>query len=189
MELCDKCTVHGAVLNTRVSCSHSIQPLCCHMLCFIVQDCAASTFRRYWVLRQQAVPIGPIPALDAACSTTLPSLLGSLAAQYHAAQLTKHPELLAVGVQQAASASGSRSHPGAHPEHYGYHPTAPPDPTPVLAWSLQGGADMSRVALVLQASYDALVWVKEHAARFPVLAAGTGSHGSNSASSRAPAGV
>jgi hypothetical protein len=157
--------------------SHTgVVPPCCSnsLLCFQMQGCPHETFTQYWHLRQQGVPIGPIPPLDAACTSTLHPLLGPLSTQYQAAQLAVHPELLAIGVMQEAAGSSSRS----GSQHYGYHPTEPPDPSPVVAWAVGtahattgGRADAgSRVAQVIRVSYEALAWVKGHAVRFPVLA-------------------
>lgn len=139
------------------------------VLCLHLQGCPHETFKQYWALRQQAVPLGPIPTLDTACTYTLHSLLGPLSAQYRATQLVTHPELLAVGLMQAAAPSSSRT----GSQHYGYHPTEPPNPSPVVAWAVSaGGTDIAgfRVAEVMQSSLDALDWLKGHAVRFPLLA-------------------
>jgi hypothetical protein len=132
-----------------------------------MQGCPQKAFRQYWTLRQQGVPLGPILALDSACTSTLHAILGPLAAQYQAAQLTTHPELLAIGRNQVAAASSSRS----GSRHYAYHPTEPPDPSPVAAWVLPvGDTDTgSRVARALQVSGEALAWLKGQVVRFPVV--------------------
>lgn len=68
-------------------------------------------------------------------------------------------------------------------QQYGYTPTEPPDPSPIVAWKLPIGAagvgggavgNGSAVAQVVQASYEALDWVKQHARQFPLLAKASG---------------
>lgn len=141
-------------------------------------DCPVAVFKAYLSLRQQAVPLGPLPALDEACKAQLTYMLGPLASRYTSARLRAHPELLAIGWM----AMNGTQHKVIQQYGYGYTPTEPPDPSPTVAWKLPtggaggGGAvgNGSAVAQVVQASYEALDWVKQHARQFPLLAKASG---------------
>jgi hypothetical protein len=137
-------------------------------------------FQSYWALRQQAVPIGTIPQLDNTCSGILTSRLGRLAPQYRAAQLDIHPELLAMGgLLEQGHANKQRD----KQRHYGYHPTEPPDSTPVVAWSVpptdaaavnaaaaaEEEQSVSSVGQLIAASHSALAWLQQHLQEFPLL--------------------
>lgn len=144
-------------------------------------ECPAAAFQTYQRLRQQAVPIGPIAALDTACKTLLTYWLGPLAARYTSARLRGHPQLLGIAtqlqknVQQPVIAG------------YGYVPTQPPDSTPVLAWQVPAasaaaaaargdGMAASPVMASIQAGYDALEWVKQRDWMFPLLSTSRATH-------------
>lgn len=153
-------------------------------------ECPAAAFQTYHRLRQQAVPIGPISALDTACNTLLTYWLGSLASRYTSARLRGHPQLLGIGAQLKKNA--------AQPEiaGYGYVPTQQPDSTPVLAWQVPAasaaeagrgvdGMAASPVMVSIQAGYDALEWVKQRNWMFPLLSTSRATHqDSNGGNSR-----
>lgn len=144
-------------------------------------ECPAAAFYTYQRLRQQAVPIGPIAALDAACKTLLTYWLGPLAARYTSARLRGHPQLLGIATQQQKNAQQRVI------DGYGYIPTQPPDSTPVPAWRLSAasaaaaagrgdGMTASPVMASIQAGYDALDWVKQRSWMFPLLSTSRATH-------------
>jgi hypothetical protein len=144
-------------------------------------ECPAAAFQTYQRLRQQAVPIGPIEALDSACRSLLTYWLGPLAARYTSARLRGHPQLLGIGSQRQKNVQQPAV------EGFGYVPTLPPDPSPVPAWKVPAaaaaaaaarsdGMAASPVAAAIQAGYDALGWVKQNSWMFPLLSTSRATH-------------
>lgn len=140
--------------------------------CCPTQDrCPVNIFAAYWTLRQKAVPIGSITALDAACRSHLTHRLAALAPRYAAAQLDSHPELMALaeyaghdhqGISTAAAASSAQLHPQEM------------EASPVVACALPErlkGSEGSRTVDVIWASYDALHWLQHNAQAFTILGA------------------
>jgi hypothetical protein len=157
--------------------------------------CPTKAFSTYWKLRQHAVPLGPIPWLDTTCSSHLSTLLGPLAPQYSQSGFITHPEVLALRLTSHTGVQpGSRRGLGHSQNHGGQLSIA--DATPVLAWAMladTAAAAASNVARSIQASYDALEWLRQHRTTFPLMASSGGSMSSEGASSgklvhRTPAG-
>lgn len=126
------------------------------------------------------MPLGPIPWLDTACSSHLSTLLGTLATQYNQAGFPSHPEVMSMGFN---------SHTGIQPgprQGLGHSQThlSIADATPVLAWAVSADVTAtgaaSDVARAIQASYEALEWLRQHRSTFPLMASSGGSEAASS---------
>ncbi|GBF90371.1 hypothetical protein Rsub_02477 [Raphidocelis subcapitata] len=143
------------------------------------EPCPLATFVDYRRAREAGLPLGPSPALDAACARALPALVGAPRwPAYSAAGFDAAPELLHAA---AADFEGVPFNGGdaADPEY------SPPrevgDGTPVAAWSpdydpaaapgppRRGVALETRVTAALRAQYEAYRWLRGDIGRFPVI--------------------
>lgn len=191
------CSLFAHILDDwlRTPCVAALQRL--------LQDCPAAVFESYWSMRQHAVPIGRAASgylEPTACRTALAALVAApLAAQYKAAQLELHPELLALA---AAALDGAGLPLDQHQHHQNQHNNLAdsaarrhddladvPNATPVVAWVLPKqhlnaatSAVTTTTQQVVQASYEAFDWLRTHAVEFPLLAK-TGSNVAGNSSS------
>lgn len=144
------------------------------------QTCPLTTFLDYRRAREAGLPLGPAPALDAACAALLPALTGAARWRaYREGGFVTDPELLYV------SATDFDAVPFKRTSENTYIPKREiGDPTPVAAWapeynvSAWPGPPRARVALetasvaVLRAQYEAFQWLEANVARFPLIKKG-----------------
>ena len=145
------------------------------------QACPLATYVDYRRAREAGLPLGPAPALDAACGPLLPGLVGPARwPAYAAAGFDEAPELLhaaATDFDGEVFTKFSKDAPWIPKKEV-------PDGTPVPAWApdynvtawpgprRRGLALECAGAAALRAQYEAFDWVNAHAGRFPLIQRG-----------------
>jgi hypothetical protein len=136
-----------------------------------------ATYVDYRRAREAALPLGPAPALEAACGHLLPALVGGRRwPAYKAAGFDANPELLQV------AATDFDEVPYGKLSVNSFAPSSEVgDPSPVAAWApdydaaarpgpARGGVALETASVtVLRAQYEAFHWMMRNQKLFPVI--------------------